>query len=97
MTSKGFEGSYSAIADKQLDELEQGPDADLYNAALDACELVFRATGIAQSKSSAITTPQGIRFRLPIVGHPPYKVFWQQTENGPRIEAIFPTDIAILI
>ena len=67
---------YSQVADKQLDSLEAGPDADLYNAVLDACELIFRLPTQAQARSTAIRTPDGIRFRLPVAGHPPYKVFW---------------------
>jgi hypothetical protein len=82
------EGSYSEVADKQLDALEQGPDPDLYNAVLDACELIFRLPERAQSMSSAITTQQGVRLRLPVAGFPPYKVFW--TPDGPRVEAVFP-------
>lgn len=35
------EGDYSSIADQQLDALEAGPDVDLYNAVLDACELIL--------------------------------------------------------
>lgn len=85
-----FDGSYSSTADEQLDALEAGHDPDLYNGALDACQLIFEATGLAQSRSTAIATPEGIRFRLPIVGHPPYKVFWSHTEEGPRVEAVFP-------
>lgn len=85
-----FEGAYSAVADKQLDALEAGDDPDLYNAVLDACDLVFRATGLAQARSSAIQTDEGIRFRLPVVGHEPHKVFWSQGPDGPRIEAVFP-------
>jgi hypothetical protein len=81
-------GAYSRIADEQLDALEAGPDADLYNAVLDACELVFRAPSIAQQHSTAITTSEGVRFRLPVAGHPPYKVFW--SSEGPRVEAVFP-------
>ena len=82
------EGDYSEIADAQLDALQDGPDADPYNAVLDACELIFRAPGQAHALSSAITTKDGIRLRLPVPGHPPHKVFW--STNGPRIEAIFP-------
>ncbi len=82
------ESEYSEVADAQLDELEVGPDADLYNAVLDACELIFRLTGNAQSLSTAFTTDAGILMRLPVAGHPPYKVFWSTT--GPRIEAVFP-------
>lgn len=84
------DGSYSPAADDQLDALEAGPDADLYNAALDACDLIFIAPGLAQARSSAIHTLEGIRFRLPIAGHPPYKVFWSSGDDGPRIEAVFP-------
>jgi hypothetical protein len=85
-----FDGSYSAVADEQLDELETGPDADLYDAVLDACELVFVAEGMAQARSTAINTVEGIRFRLSVAGHPPYKVFWSKTEEGTRIEAVYP-------
>lgn len=85
-----FEGDYSVIADAQLDALEAGPDVDRYNAVLDACELIFRAPGVAQSASSAIQTPDGIRFRYPVPGHHPYKVFWSSSPDGPRIEAVFP-------
>lgn len=84
------DGSYTDVAGDQIDALEGGPDMDLFNAVLDACELVFRATGLAQSKSSAVQSANGIVLRLPIAGHPPYKVFWSQTPDGPRIEAVFP-------
>ena len=80
--------AYSQVADEQLDALEAGPDADLYDAVLDACELIFRLPSQAQARSTAITTADGVRLRLPVAGHPPYKVFW--SSEGPRIEAIFP-------
>ncbi|WP_201408324.1 hypothetical protein [Mycobacterium paraintracellulare] len=82
------EGDYSQIADAQLDALESGPDRDLYNSVLDTIEFIFRLPGQAQSLSTAITTPAGIRMRLSVLGHPPYKVFW--STEGPRIEAVFP-------
>ncbi|TXI65334.1 MAG: hypothetical protein E6Q55_02690 [Mycolicibacterium mageritense] len=82
------EGDYSEVADAQLDTLESGPDVDLYNSVLDAIEFIFRLPGQAQSLSTAITTPGGILMRLPVMGHPPYKVFW--STGGPRIEAVFP-------
>ncbi len=82
------EGDYSAVADAQLDALERNADPRLYEAILDACELVFQHPARAQALSTAITTAEGIRFRLPVLGHPPYKVFW--SAGGPRIEAVFP-------
>ncbi len=82
------DAEYSEVADSQLDELERGPDADLYNAVLDTIELIFRLPSQAHALSTAITTNEGIRLRLPVIGHPPYKVFW--SSDGPRIEAIFP-------
>jgi hypothetical protein len=82
------DGDYSAVADTQLDALEKGGHADLYNAVLDACELIFVAPGPAQAMSSAIVTSEGVRLRLPVAGHPPYKVFW--SSERPRIEAVFP-------
>lgn len=83
------EGAYSAIADKQLDELESGADADLYNAVLDTCELIFALPEHAQSRSSAITSAEGIRFRFSVAGFYPYKVNWSSSSDGPRIEAVF--------
>jgi len=80
--------AYSQVANNQLDSLEAGSDVDLYNAVLDACELIFRLPAQAQTRSTAITTAEGIRLRLPVAGHPPYKVFW--SSDGPRIEAVFP-------
>jgi hypothetical protein len=61
---------------------------DLYNAVLDACELILRLPAQAQARSTATTTAEGIRLRLPVAGHPPHKVFWSSAE--PRIEAVFP-------
>lgn len=81
-------GAYSAVADAQLDALERGPDVGLYNAVLDACELIFRFPAQAQALSTAITTANGIRLRYPVLGHPPYKVFW--TREGARVDAVFP-------
>jgi hypothetical protein len=83
-----IDGDYSEVADAQLDALEQGPDVGLYNAVLDAIELIFRLPGQAQALSSAVTTGDGIRMRMPVPGHPPYKIFWSTA--GPRIEAVFP-------
>ncbi len=82
------EGDYSEIADAQLDALETGSDVGLYNAVLDACELVLGYPGRARQRSSAVTTSGGIRLRLAVAGYPPYKVFW--TAEGPRVEAVFP-------
>jgi len=79
---------YSEIANVQLDEIEHGDDPDLYDALLDVCEFVLANPGRAQSRSSALTTTEGIRFRLAVPGHHPYKVFW--SSDGPRIEAVFP-------
>lgn len=81
--------NYSEVADGQLDSLESGSDAQLYNAVLDACELILGHPGTAQSISSAVRTENGeIVFRLPVAGYPDYKVFWSSA--GPRIEAVFP-------
>lgn len=84
------DGSYSEVADEQLNLLEAADDLDLYNASVDTCALVFQAPGLAQARSTAIQAEDGIRFRLPIAGHPPYKVFWSHVNDGPRIEAVFP-------
>lgn len=82
------EEAYSAVADEQLDRLEAADDVELYNAVPATISLVFDSPGLAQSLSSVITTSDGLRLRLPVEGHPPYKVFWSSA--GPRIEAVFP-------
>jgi hypothetical protein len=84
------EGAYSRVADQQLDALEAGAATELYNTILDVCELIFSLTSEAQSRSTAISTSDGIRFRLAVPGHHPYKVFWSRTADGSRIEAVFP-------
>ena len=79
---------YSEVATAQLDEIETGDDPDLYEAILDVCEFVLAHPGQAQSRSSVLTTAEGIRFRFAVPGHHPYKVFW--SSDGLRIEAVFP-------
>ena len=81
-------GAYSRVADAQLDDIEQRGGAALYNAVLDACELVFSDPATARRASAAITAREGMRLVLPVLGHSPVKVFW--SSEGPRIEAVFP-------
>ena len=78
----------SSIAVDQMRELKAGADVALYNAVVEACDFVLDATDRARKHSSAVTTAEGVRYRLPVVGYPPYKVFW--SSDGPRIEAVFP-------
>lgn len=85
LVSGGSRGSYSAVADAQLDALESD-DPDLYNDVVDICERIFADPGRAQSMSAALRTEQGIVLRLAVAGHHPMKIFW--TRSGPRIEAV---------
>ena len=78
---------YSAVADRQLDELE-ADDPEAYNDVLGVCELIFDQPARAQSMSTAVQTEHGVVLRLAVPGRHPLKVFW--TSAGPRIEAIFP-------
>ncbi len=78
---------YSEVASEQLDELE-AEDADLYDAAVSACEWILDNPGPARVQSGSITTKEGLRRVMPIAERPPYKVFW--STEGPRIEAVFP-------
>lgn len=80
--------AYSKVGNAQLNELEFGNDPDLYTAVLDTCELIFRFPGRARSISTAIATNEGARLRLPVLGKPPFKVFW--STEGTRTEAVFP-------
>lgn len=77
---------YTEVAEGQLDALEAGPDADLYNRVCDACELVLLYPLQAQVRSQAVRTDDGIRMRLPVVGSD-LKVFW--STDGPTMHAIF--------
>ncbi len=83
---------YSAVAIAQLDVLERGGDSGLYNAILDACDLIFATPLVAQATSTAITTDDGIVMAYPVPGEYPYRVFWRS--DGPRIEAVFTYDRA---
>lgn len=76
---------YSPQADHDLDKLEGG-DPALYDAVMVACEMVFRAPERAQAFSGAIVTAEGIIFRLPVAGMPPWKVFW--SAKGPTVLAV---------
>jgi hypothetical protein len=79
---------YSEIANDQLDEIEDSGDPGLCDAILVVCEFVLDHPAEAQSRSSALTTKDGICFRLSVPGQHPYKIFW--TRSRPRIEAVFP-------
>lgn len=79
---------YSEIANDQLDEIDTSGNSDLYDALLIICEYILDHPAEAQSRSSALTTKEGICFRLSAPGQHPYKIFW--TRGGPRIEAVFP-------
>jgi hypothetical protein len=82
------EPCYSQVVDEQLDEIEQSGNLQLYNDIVTVCEFILDNPRSAQSRSSAITTKQGVRFRFAVPDHFPYKVFW--SSDGPRIEAVFP-------
>lgn len=87
MNRRPLKGSYSTIADEQLDRLLE-KDPPPYNDVLTVCELIFNDRSRAQSMSAAIRTESGVVFRLAVPGRSPYKVFW--TSTGPCVEAVFP-------
>jgi hypothetical protein len=82
------DGSYSQVADEQLDAIESSGSPALYNAILNVCDLIFADPSRARQLSTAITTKEGIRLRMVVPGHFPYKVFW--SSPGPRVESVFP-------
>lgn len=85
------EGSYSSVANEQLDALEAGPAIDLYDNVLDVCERDLTSPGEMQQRSAGIVTEEGIRFVTSVPWHPPDKVFWSRDTGGQaRIEAVFP-------
>jgi hypothetical protein len=82
---------YSEVANQQLDTLEQGPDADLYNEIIEVCAKIFDNPDHLRRFSTVIQTTEGTRFRTPVPGKEPYKIFWLKTSEGlVRIEAVFP-------
>ena len=82
---------YSEVAAAQLDELESTAEDDFWDAIMDACDLALNYPVEAQKRSTAVVTTSGsVVFRLPVVGFPPYKVFWSHVGGTPRVEAVFP-------
>jgi len=84
--------SYSRIADEQLDLLANRLDGRAYNALVDTCEGILDEPGLARERSTVIATENGMRFRSPVGGAVPHKVFWSLTDGVARIEAVFPYD-----
>ena len=81
---------YSEVANQQLDTLEQGPDPDLYNQIIGVCEEIIDNPVHLRKFSTVIQTLEGPRFRTPVPGKDPYKIFWSKTSEGlVRIEAVF--------
>ncbi len=76
---------YSEIANEQLDEIKTSNDTS--DDIVTLSEFILDHPAQAQSLSSALTTKEGICFRLSAPGHHPYKVFW--TSAGPCIEVVF--------
>ena len=82
---------YSEVANQQLDTLEQGPEADLYNEIVGVCEKILDNPDHLRKFSTVIQTTEGPGFRTPVPGKEPYKIFWSKTSEGlVRIEAVFP-------
>ena len=77
----------SEVAIEQLNQIEAS-NAGLYNDVVTICEFILDNPAGAQSRSSALTTVEGICFRLSVPGHHPFNVFG--TSGGPRVEAVFP-------
>jgi hypothetical protein len=82
------EPCYSQVADEQLDEVVQSNDNLLYHDIVTVREFILNHPESAHSRSSAIVSEQGIRFRYAVLGHYPFKVFW--SSDRPRIEAVIP-------
>lgn len=77
---------YSSVAIRQLDALEAGADVGLFNAVLDAIQMIFDGSEDVRSLSGAFVTDQGICMKLAVPGYPHWKVFW--STDGPSIEAV---------
>ncbi|MBC7462718.1 MAG: hypothetical protein H7227_00455 [Actinobacteria bacterium] len=91
MTPSPGPDEYSEVADAQLDQLEKGPDAVLYNQILNVCEQILDNPASVRKFSATISTTEGVRFRTPIPGQEPYKIFWSMSQaSSVRIEAVFP-------
>lgn len=77
----GDESLYSPEADEQLDALQAGPDADLYNAVLDAIDHVLHRTDRARAASPPLRDAQGRPLLATVVTYeldPRWFVFWAE-------------------
>lgn len=82
--------AYSQVANTQLDALELGRNAALYNNVVETCEAILDAPEKFREFAAVITTNEGLRFRTHVRGSDPYKIFWSYENGIPRIEAVFP-------
>lgn len=79
---------YAPLAQQQLDALERGPDAELYNAVLDAVEVVLDQTDAARARSPGLRDADGkVLFSTVVMyeADPRWFVFWKETAAGPVI------------
>jgi len=84
---------YSRLAETQLDELEHGPDPELYNAVLDAIEAVLDQTDTARARSPGLRDAAGRPLFSTVVMHdadPRWFVFWKDAAAGPVILGVAP-------
>lgn len=84
----GEEDLYSPEAEEQLDHLAHGPDADLYNAVLDAIDHVLDETPTARMTSPPLRDAAGRPIRATVVMYerdPRWFVFWAEPSYGPVI------------
>ena len=89
MTAQG-DYAYSQVADAQLNALELGRNAALYNNVVEICEAILDAPEKFREFAAVITTNEGLRFRTHVRGADPYKIFWSYDDGIARIEAVFP-------
>ena len=82
------EDLYSSEAEEQLDELAAGPDAELYNAVLDAIDHVLDDAADARVKSPPLRDAAGRPIWATVVMYerdPRWFVFWSDASGDPVI------------
>ena len=87
------EDLYSRAAEEQLDALAGGPDAELYNAVLDAIDRVLDDTEAARLMSPPLRDAEGRRIHATVAMHERdsrWFVFWSDALGEPVILGVAP-------
>lgn len=93
MPSGGSEDLYTALAEQQLDDLEAGAPAELYNAVLACIDYVLDDTEAARQKAPPLHDAEGRALLSTVLMYdkdPGWFAFWRNSTEGPVIVGVGP-------